>query len=57
MEHVCWFDGQGCCIYADCPMEGDECQHPECEWAEFPGEPRRLCCTNCGEDLTDALYV
>lgn len=42
-------------ILADLAGEG-ECDHDEREWAEFPGEPRRYVCTECGEDLTDTLY-
>jgi hypothetical protein len=41
-------------ILADLRGEG-ECDHDERAWAEFPGEPRRYVCADCGEDLTDSL--
>jgi hypothetical protein len=41
-------------ILADLRGEG-ECDHDERTWTEFPGEPRRYVCADCGEDLTDSL--
>lgn len=41
-------------IMADLAGEA-ECEHEDRGWAEFPGEPRRYVCEDCGEDLTDTL--
>lgn len=45
-------------ILADLAGEGEDdedCDHDERDWAEFPGQPRRLVCVACNADLTDTV--